>query len=713
MVVDEAVYGLVGSYVILSGSATDADEGDVPTLNWEQTGGPEVTLDDDTLEMPRFLPTQVGEYVFSLTANDTKTDSEPVTSTAYVHDIDGGEDFTLALRPDGTLLAWGDNREGQLGNGTRNSAMHPGRVCAEAASDCDGEPLENIVAISAGRSHSLALDSEGQVWAWGLNADRQLGNGAGTPRGTRPTRVCDTTGCGTEEVFTPLSDVVAISAGYLFSLALKADGTVYAWGWNGEGQLGIGTTTPGNSSIPRQVCRTATEGVCDSVLGGVEFISAGGGGHSLAGRPSGNLYAWGHNKSGQIGVNSTDVVISLPAQVCGMDGEVCNTEFFDDIVLADAWSGNSFGLRSDGSLWGWGGNSYGQLGNVTDVTCPSGSSCTQTPIPVCTSELCADTLDEVISFEAGRRFTLAVTENGRLWVWGDDNEEQLGNGVETGYGYPITPCALPRRGGCEGGLSNIAAVAAGSYHALALTRDGQLLSWGDNQYGQVGDDEYYWDTDRPTVVPGYADVPGVTDTAEGPCEAQIPPTVDLMIWKFDEGLSNMDDFCVNFKDDRYDGTRGTMRCVPLYWPFTQSKAGAPTVEVWVEHESIGELVFKLESPDGTVYPLVSRPGLNEPTDDGTESGGSTADLSFDWPVRFDTDAETSAEDMDAESGFICQDTTPCTYAPDPGAVTPANDLDDLGTYNAKGDWLLCVGDAGDSGVGGITAAEIVYQRVAE
>jgi len=145
--------------------------------------------------------------------------------------ISAGENHTVALKTDGTVWAWGSNTSGQLGDGT-GGEYETSIISVQASS------LTGVTAISAGEEHTVALKSDGTVWTWGYNKYGQLGDGTKKTRKT-PVRV------------TGLSDVTAISAGLYHTLALKTDETVWAWGANAGGQLGDGTTT--NRKIPVQV----------------------------------------------------------------------------------------------------------------------------------------------------------------------------------------------------------------------------------------------------------------------------------------------------------------------------------------------------------------------------------------------------------------------------------------------------------------------------
>ena len=312
------------------------------------------------------------------------TDSNRLTPV-QVSGLDGmvsvsaGYGYSLAVKGDGKVLAWGRNYYGQLGDGTYTDRLAPVQVSG----------LEGAVFVSAGEYHSLAVKGDGTAWAWGVNGNGQLGDGTYTHRIT-PVQVSG------------LDGVVSVSAGGFHSLALKSDGTVWAWGSNSYGQLGDGTHT--GRLAPVQV----------SGLGGVVSVSAGED-HSLALKSDGTVWAWGRNDWGQLGDGTGggwDNCSYEPVQVSGLDGVVS--------VSARYWY--SLAVKSDGTVWAWGYNWYGQLGDGT-------TSNRYTPGRV-------SGLGGVVSISAGKGHSLALKGDGTVWVWGDNSYGQLGDGT---YTRRITP----------------------------------------------------------------------------------------------------------------------------------------------------------------------------------------------------------------------------------------------------------------------------------
>lgn len=342
-----------------------------------------------------------------------------------------GENFTLILSSNGLVYAAGYNGTRQMGNGsTLNATAH-----APVAG------LTNIRRIAAGGNHALALRADGTVVAWGYNAAGQLGGAGAANSSGYPTPVALLTG------------VAEITAGQNHSLALKSDGTLWAWGLNSEGQLGTGNTV--SSATPVQV------------LTGVMAVAAGAR-HTLAIKTDGTLWTWGANEAGQLGSGNT-TPRSTPAQV----GVITNW-----IAIA-AGSAHSLSLRADGTVYAWGANGKGQLGDGTF------SEFTPTFI---------FGLSAIAAIAAGADHSLALRVGGIAYSWGANEASQLGDGLTASRNAPFQ---IPNQG-------NLIAIAGGGAHSAALTRFGEVLVWGRNDDGQIGN-----------RTPGTRTGPETIDTGKG------------------------------------------------------------------------------------------------------------------------------------------------------------------------------------------------------
>ena len=378
--------------------------------------------------------------------NGTTTKSDvpvAVSGLSGVTAISAGEEDSLALLSNGTVMAWGDNQQGELGIGTTTDSDVPVAVCAEAAtpscSEGKGNVLKEVTAISANGSHGLALLKDGTVVAWGTDGYGELGNG-------------DTTNSDVPvAVSLPLGvKATAVSAGVEFSMALVEnetthEKTVMTWGDNQHGQLGDGTMT--NSDVP----------VAVSGLSGVTAISAGGS-HGLALLESGMVMAWGENYEGQLG-NATDTESDVPEAVCVVGGTAPCAQHLSSVTGVAAGLFHSLALLENGTVMAWGENSHGELGDAT-VSGPERcffGPCSETPVAV-------SGLSGVTTFSAGNAHSLALLEDETVMAWGD----APGDGSESPSDVPVAVCAVGETAPCAQHLGGVSAVSAGASHSLAL-----------------------------------------------------------------------------------------------------------------------------------------------------------------------------------------------------------------------------------------------------
>ena len=396
----------------------------------------------------------------------------PVTATGVlagrtVVALAGGYYLSVALCADGTVAAWSDNRYGQLGNSTTNSSLVP--VAVNTAAGMSALYGKTVVAISAGRNHSLALCSDGTVAAWGNNDYGQIGDNTTTSRDV-PVAVNTAPGISVLSNKT----VVAIAAGSLHSLALCSDGTVAAWGWNGWGQIGDNTTTQRNVPV-------AVNTASGSALHGktVQAIAAGAH-HNLALCWDGTVVAWGYNNSGQLGDNTytqrnAPVAVNTNSDVSALYGKT--------VLAIAAGTYHSLALSSDGSALSWGNNRLGQLGDNTT---------TQRSVPVAVttnsgiSALYGKTL---VGIAAGAWHNLALCD-GTVAAWGLNAAGQLGDNItESQHNAPVavttTPLAVGQRFArvASGSTANqtLALVAAPPASQIKLT-GAQTLTNGSFQF---------------------------------------------------------------------------------------------------------------------------------------------------------------------------------------------------------------------------------------
>ncbi len=294
--------------------------------------------------------------------------------------------------------------------------------------------LRHVRQVAAGAYHTCALLEDGSVRCWGYNGNGQLGNGS-TTDSSAPVAVVNLGGRAT-----------AITAGGYHTCALLEDGSVRCWGFNYYGQLGNDTTT--NSRVPVAVVN----------LGGRATAITAGTNHTCALLEDGSVRCWGENFSGQLGNGST-TNSRVPVSVVNLGGRA---------TAITARGGHTCALLEDSRVRCWGSNRFGQLGNGTT---------TNSPVPVTVAHLDG----QATAVVAGGRHTCALLEDSNVRCWGYNAFGQLGNDSTTNSSTPVTVTNL-------GGRAT--AITAGWGHTCALLEDGSVRCWGRNRYGQVGSDSF-------------------------------------------------------------------------------------------------------------------------------------------------------------------------------------------------------------------------------
>ena len=361
-----------------------------------------------------------------LAAVDTHTfaSSEKILPKVEYSAIGGSGNHSTALAKDGTLWSCGDNYYGQLGNGSVKDSNIPMQV----------RNLSGVAVFACGPYHSVAIKNDGSVWVWGRNVYGQLGDG------TLKTQYIPTQLAG-------FSGVKAAACGEDSTYVLKNDGMVWSWGKSDYGQLGDGTGE--SRSAPVQV----------QGLSGIIAITHGTA-HGMALKDDGTVWAWGDNSFGQLGLGSSkseydNKYKDTPTQVQGLT----------DVKSIACGNYNSAAIKSDGTLWVWGSNSFGQLGGGTQDR--------YSPTQILG-------LKSVKSVAFGLKHIMVLKSDGTVWGLGSNDYGQIGNKTS---GFTDVKKTLTQ----VFGLAGVSSITCGEHHTLALKNDGTVWGWGSNGFGQLGD----------------------------------------------------------------------------------------------------------------------------------------------------------------------------------------------------------------------------------
>ena len=367
--------------------------------------------------------------------------------------VSAGGSFSIGVASDGNAYAWGNNKYGQLAQKPADVSMQKTPVRMPLPDGADSS--FTYTQVAAGDSHVLAIGSNGIVYSWGRNDHGQLGDGTTTDR-YNPQPLKDTSG-------QPFK-AVQVSAGVADSAAIDSENRVYTWGSEstGKGQTPAYSTTRKNPTPaadpdnPRQTLHAVQVSLNWSFV--------------MALDADGNVYTWGYNTNGQLGNGTSDSTsyASNPARLP-------NQSFQASQISAGSW--HALAIDTDGNTWAWGYNGYGQLGDgsTSDKYKPQ---TVQNPTNTSQSLKAAQ-------ISVGVNHSLVVDRDGSLWAWGWNSNGQLGIGNTVNQTKPATIKDPANKAQTFKAVRS----SAGQLHSLAIRQDGNLWAWGDNQYGQLGNNQ--------------------------------------------------------------------------------------------------------------------------------------------------------------------------------------------------------------------------------
>ena len=354
-----------------------------------------------------------------------------IAQEAVTPQVSVGNGFVVALNASGEAFAWGSNFKGMLGNGSFESSTTPQKVSMPEG--------VRFASIAAGWNHVIALSTDGRIYTWGSNAYGQLGSDA-TDAVTMPK----------EMKYSISKPVVAVAAGNSFSLALTADGEVYAWGLNSLGQLGVPNDSLKETRIPQKIEAlsgvTATSIHAGNATGGI--IAA-----------DGKVWIWGDNTCCQCG--SAEKSVMMPVQKSG-------SYFAVDLALGDVHSSL---VELNGSVKSFGSNPYGQFGNGSE---PSD----QLNIKMNSAILPQGVVAERLS--AGEGYCVMVSSTGEIYSFGDNGRGQLGCASSESFS------STPQKVSISMGDASVISMDARASTSAVVDSNGLIWTWGANDQGQLG-----------------------------------------------------------------------------------------------------------------------------------------------------------------------------------------------------------------------------------
>lgn len=401
--------------------------------------------------------------------------TSPTKSTQFwiTGDVAPGLAHALALKSDGRIFAWGDQRKGALANGllANGNVTVPGAAMTAAAT-----PVTDAIMARAGFASGIYIDRTGQAWATGANTYGELGDG---------TTVDQPYFAKVKKSGTPgdwLTGITYVDAGYFTSGAIGASGQVYMWGAQLLGRVGNGATTdnalypdkvktdaPGNPDLVGMVAVEA--GSYDGFARGPNALEQSGG--------AGNVWGWGYNYYGTLGLG--DTTTRYYAAKMKLDASTDLTDAWDVSegafhVAVVRWKTGDPDLQ--GTVWCAGWRSYGCIGD-------NGSTAGNATYPSRVVKADNTPLKNIVQLGTSFYHTLALDSDGHVWAWGDNTKGCLGDGTTTTRPYAVKVKSPDG----SGELSNIVRIGANGYSfsnsSYAIAEDGTIYVWGGNNVGQL------------------------------------------------------------------------------------------------------------------------------------------------------------------------------------------------------------------------------------
>lgn len=374
-----------------------------------------------------------------------------------VIDVFAGMNYSSVLTSEGRVFTWGYNNSGQLGDGTTANKFIPTEITNQFSLGVG----ETIISIILGGFHSAAITSEGRVFLWGYNAHGQLGDGTVINK-TTPTEITTQFSLGVGETIT------CITLGGSHSAAITSEERVFTWGYNGHGELGDGTVI--DKSVPTEITSQFNLSVGEIVTN-MSF----GYYHSSAITSEGRVFTWGYNDQGQLG-DGTYVHKSVPTDITAN----FNLEVGEKLIDISLGIHHSGAITSDDRVFMWGTNIYYQLGDGTNTN-------RNLPVDI-TSRFTLDAEEVNVALLLGGYFSVSMTSKHKVKLWGNNNVGQLGDGTNSWKSSPVRlkPNTYTVKNNYLPVTETIIKQALGESFTVLITSNNRVYTFGLNNYGQLG-----------------------------------------------------------------------------------------------------------------------------------------------------------------------------------------------------------------------------------
>jgi alpha-tubulin suppressor-like RCC1 family protein len=431
------------------------------SYQWLKDGAPITGATAASYTTPTLVWTDtLATYSVVVTNNVGKVTSKSATLmvTPRVVQISAGASMASARKEDGSVWSWGYpglQGDGVGANGNNSTSIY-GKILR--AVNTNGTAFNNVSTVVNGYSHTLAIKADGSLWSWGDNSNGELGNGksaSGFPPQLNPGAVLNANG-------TPFSDVASVSGGFHYTLAVKTDGSAWAWGRSVSGVLGNNSTTQANVLNPTQVLTSAT-----TPLTGVRQLAANDD-HAAALKTDGTVWVWGSGQAGRLGDGNGNSFSTVAIPLKDSLGRLIR-----GVQQVSVGNSHTMLLMNDGTVFGFGDNAWGHIGTGANK---------ETRWATLVIDRNGNPFGKVVSVQAGRDATAFLRADGTVWMAGRNTKSQLAQSLTVDT--VNVPTQVLMADGTP--LDNVIQISLEYETVIVLRGDGTVWGWGSTTSGQLG-----------------------------------------------------------------------------------------------------------------------------------------------------------------------------------------------------------------------------------